>query len=131
MGKRPPAPAPFSRREREIMDVVYRLGGATAAQVAAALPDPPSYSAVRAMLSILVGKGHLRHQTQANRYLYLPTVSREKARLQALDSLVRNFFGGSAREAAVALIDQSGRSLSPEDLDEIRRRLEEAIAQGR
>ena len=113
------------------MEVVYRLGGATAAQVAEALPDPPSYSAVRAMLSILVGKGHLRHETRANRYLYVPTVSREKARTRALDSLVRTFFGGSAREAAVALIDQSGRSPSPEDLAEIRRRLDETKKSGR
>jgi BlaI family transcriptional regulator, penicillinase repressor len=130
MGKRP-VRSSFSRREREIMEVIYRLGGATAAQVAEAMPAPPSYSAVRAMLSILVSKGHLRHETRANRYLYLPTVSHEKARLNALNSLVRTFFGGSAREAAVALIDQSGRALSAEDLEEIRRRIEEAIAEGR
>ena len=113
------------------MEVIYRLGGATAAQVAGGLSDPPSYSAVRAMLSILVAKGHLRHETRANRYLYLPMVTPAKARRHALADLVRTFFGGSAREAAVALIDQSGRSLSTEDLEEIRRRIEEAIAEGR
>jgi predicted transcriptional regulator len=123
--------ASFSRREREIMEVIYRLGGATAAEVAGGLAAPPSYSAVRAMLSILVAKGHLRHETRANRYLYLPTVPPAKARRHALADLVRTFFGGSAREAAVALIHQSGRSLSTEDLEEIRRRIEEAIAEGR
>src|SRR5688500_12782215 len=127
MGKRPA----FSRREREIMQVIYRLGGATAAQVAAALPSPPSYSAVRAMLSILVGKGHLRHETRDNRYLYLPTVPPERARRTALAEMVRTFFGGSAREAAVALIDGSGKQLSAEDLQEIRRRIEEAMEEGR
>src|SRR2546423_14829089 len=83
---------PLSRREREIMELVYRLGSATAAQVAAGLPDPPSYSAVRSMLSILESKGHLRHETRDHRYLYLPSVPRQRARRRALHDVVRTFF---------------------------------------
>ena len=113
------------------MQVIYRLGGASAAEVAAALPSPPSYSAVRAMLSILVGKGHLRHETRDNRYRYLPTVPPERARKSALRDLVQTFFSGSARAAAVALIDGTGQQLSAEDLREIRRRIDEAIDEGR
>jgi predicted transcriptional regulator len=122
---------PLSRREREIMEVVYRLAGATAAQIAAELPDPPSYSAVRAMLSILVDKGHLRHEERANRYLYLPTVPAGEARRRALRDVVRTFFQGSSKRAVVALIDQAGRELSPEDLRELRAMVDEAIKQGR
>jgi predicted transcriptional regulator len=122
---------PLSRREREIMEVVYRLGGATAAQVAEHLPDPPSYSAVRAMLSILEDKGHLRHEEPDNRYLYLPTVSADKARKRAIRDLVRTFFQGSPKQAVVALIDDAGRELSEKDLRELRTLVDEAIKQGR
>ncbi len=127
----PRATPPLSRREREIMEVVYRLGGATAAQVAEHLPDPPSYSAVRAMLSILEDKGHLRHEERANRYLYLPTVSAATARKRALRDLVRTFFQGSSKQAVVALIDEAGRELSEKDLRELRGLMDEAIKQGR
>jgi predicted transcriptional regulator len=113
------------------MEVVYRLGGATAAQVAEHLPDPPSYSAVRAMLSILEDKGHLRHEDQGNRYLYLPTVSADKARKRAIRDLVRTFFQGSPKQAVVALIDDAGRELSEKDLRELRTLVDEAIKQGR
>lgn len=125
--KRPP----LSRREREIMEVIYRLGGATAAEVAQHMPDPPSYSAVRAMLSILEDKGHVRHETRANRYVYLPTVAREKARRSALHEVVRTFFQGSPKQAVVALLDETGRDMSADDLAEIRRLIDEAIKQGR
>jgi predicted transcriptional regulator len=97
---------PLSRRERQIMDIVYARGQATAAEVAAALPDPPSYSAVRALLRILEQKGHLRHQEDGPRYVFLPTVSRERARRSALRNLVKTFFDGSTAQAAAALIDQ-------------------------
>lgn len=113
------------------MEVVYRLGGATAAQVAEHLPDPPSYSAVRAMLSILEDKGHLRHEERDNRYLYLPTVSADKARKRAIRDLVRTFFQGSPKQAVVALIDDAGRELSEKDLRELRTLVDEAIKQGR
>src|SRR4051812_46251974 len=99
---------PLSRREREIMDVVYRLGAPSAAEIAANLPDPPSYSAVRATIAVLEGKGHLRHQDRGARYEYLPTVSAATARRKALRELVTNFFGGSTRRAVVALLDETG-----------------------
>ncbi len=101
------------------MEVIYRLGSATAAEVAEHLVDPPGYSAVRTMLSILESKGHLRHELRGNRYVYLPVVSRSKARRQALHELVRTFFEGSPKDAVVTLIEEKGRQLSPEDLAEI------------
>ena len=112
------------------MEVVYRLEGATAAQIAQNLPDPPSYSAVRAMLTILEDKGHLRHQTRAGRYLYLPTVPAEKARRRALRDIVSTFFQGSSKQAVVALLDQAGGEMSGEDLQELRRLVDRAIDEG-
>src|SRR5918997_3668745 len=97
----------LSRRERQIMDIIYARGQATAAEVTAALADAPSYSAVRALLRILEEKGHLRHHQQGPRYVFLPTVSRDRARRSALRSLVRTFFDGSPAQAAAALIDQA------------------------
>jgi len=98
------APESLSRRERQIMDVLYARGSATAAEVREALPDPPSYSAVRALLRILEEKGHVRHNQDGPRYVYLPQVSRERARKSALKRLVSTFFEGSAAQAAAALI---------------------------
>jgi BlaI family transcriptional regulator, penicillinase repressor len=106
------------------MDVVYRLGSATAAEVAAALPDPPGYSTVRTMLSILESKGHLRHETRANRYVYVPVVPAGTARRRALRELVSTFFGGSPKDAVVTLIEESGRQLSEKDMAEIRALIE-------
>ena len=122
---------PLSRREREIMDVVYRLGAPTAAQIAASLPDPPSYSAVRATIAVLSGKGHLRHEVRGRRYVYLPTLSPAAARRRALREIVSTFFQGSSKQAVVALLDETASDLSEEDLEEIRRRIEEARQQGR
>ncbi len=104
----------LSRRERQIMDVLYAKGAATAAEVQAALPDPPSYSSVRALLRILEDKGHARHERQGPRYVYLPQVPRERARQSALKRVVATFFEGSAAQAAAALIDSE--RLSREDL---------------
>ncbi|MEO7146116.1 MAG: BlaI/MecI/CopY family transcriptional regulator, partial [Bryobacteraceae bacterium] len=87
--------AALSRRERQMMDVIYRRGRATAAEVQAALPDPPSYSAVRAKLRVLEEKGHVRHQEKALKYVYVPTVAREKAKLSALRHLLETFFDHS------------------------------------
>jgi len=122
---------PLSRREREIMEVIYRFGRATAAEVAREMPDPPSYSAVRAMLSILESKGHLRHETQANRYVYLPSVPAAKAQKRALRDTVRTFFQDSPKQAVVALLDDNGNPLSAADLKEIRILIDRAIKQGR
>lgn len=119
-------PDQLSRRERQIMDVVYRLGRASTAEVLAGLPDPPSYSAVRALLRILEQKGHLVHEQEGPRYLYRPTVPREAARSDALRRLVETFFGGSAEGAMAALL-----RLEP-DLDETTlKRLERMIKKAR
>ena len=111
------------------MDVIYARGQATAAEVTAALPDPPSYSAVRALLRILESKGHLRHQQDGIRYLYLPTVPRDRARRSAMRNLVRTFFDGSAAQAAAALIDQA--KLSDEEFDRLATLIEKARREGR
>jgi len=120
---------PLSRRERQIMDIIYARGQATAAEVTATLPDPPSYSAVRALLRILEQKGHLRHQQDGPRYVFLPTVSRERARRSALRNLVRTFFDGSSAQAAAALIDQA--QLSDEEFDRLAAAIEKARKEGR
>lgn len=119
----------LSRRERQIMDVIYARGQATAAEVAAALPDPPSYSAVRALLRILEQKGHLRHQEAGPRYVFLPTVSRDRARKSALRNLVRTFFDGSPAEAAAALIDQA--ELNDADMARLAELIDKARKEGR
>jgi len=98
------SPDTLSRRERQIMDVLYARGSATAAEVQEALPDPPSYSAVRALLRILEAKGHIRHSQEGPRYIYVPQVPRDRARRSALKRLVSTFFEGSAAQAAAALI---------------------------
>lgn len=120
---------PLSRRERQIMDIIYARGQATAAEVTAALADPPSYSAVRALLRILEQKGHLRHQEDGPRYVYLPTVSRDRARRSALRSLVKTFFDGSTAQAAATLLDQS--ALSHEDYDRLAALIEKARKENR
>src|SRR5687767_15953067 len=94
----------LSRRERQIVDILYTQGRATAAEVQSALPDPPSYSAVRAMLRLLEEKGHIRHEQDGPRYVFLPTVNRDKARKSAMRHLVRTFFDGSTEDAVAALL---------------------------
>ena len=122
-----PEPHELSRRERQIMDVLYELGRATSAEVRERLPDPPSYSAVRAMLRILEDKGHLRHEQDGPRYVFFPAVPRETARESALRRVVRTFFDGSAEGAMTALLN-----LGVEDLDEeALRRLADLIAEAR
>jgi predicted transcriptional regulator len=122
-------PSDLSRRERQIMDIIYARGQATAAEVTAALADPPSYSAVRALLRILEQKGHLRHQQDGPRYVFLPTVSRDRARRSALRNLVRTFFDGSSAQAAAALIDQS--QLSDEEFNRLAEAIDKARKEGR
>ena len=120
----------LSRRERQIMDIVYRRGEATAAQILAELSDPPSYSAIRALLRILVDKEHLQHREDGPRYVYSPTVSRQKARSKALSKLVDTFFDGSALKAASALLGSSQRKLTKEELDELTAQIESARKRG-
>lgn len=120
---------PLSRRERQIMDVLYARASATASEVREALPDPPSYSAVRALLRILVEKGHARHEQDGARYVYYPVVSRDRARRSALRRLVSTFFEGSAAQAAAALI--GSESLSRDDLERLSSLIEKARREGR
>jgi predicted transcriptional regulator len=121
----------LSRRERQIMDVIYRRGQATVAEVLDGLPDPPGYSAVRAILRILEDKGHLRHESRGPRYVFLPTVPREKARKSALKQLVQTFFDGSTSQAVAALLDLSASKLSDEELDRLSRMITQAKKEGR
>ena len=122
----------LSRRERQIMEIVYRLGEATAQQVLEQMDDPPSYSALRALLRILVDKQHLQHRADGPRYVYWPTVSRTKARAAALAGVVDNFFEGSAVRAAAALLGSThGRKLTKDELDEISALIDTARRQGR
>ena len=114
----------LSRRETQIMDVVFQLGEATAAEILEHLPDPPSYSAVRALLTILEDKGHLTHRRSGTHYVYTATLANEKARQSALDHLLKTFFSGSAPQVVAALL--STNDLSPEDLEELARLIEEA-----
>lgn len=123
---KPPLHAQLSRRERQIMDVMYRLGRATVAEVLERLPDPPGYSAVRAMLRILEEKGHLRHEQDGPRYVYLPTVPRDSARESALKHVVRTFFNNSTESAVAALLDLRGDDLSDAELDRLSRLIEQA-----
>lgn len=121
----------LSRRERQVMDVVYRLGQATASEILDGLAEPPSYSAVRAHLRVLEEKGHLRHEQDGARYVYKPTISRAKARRSALQALVSTFFDGSPEAAMAALLDASRDQLTNEDLDRLAAQVEQARREGR
>lgn len=120
----------LSRRERQIIDILYAQGRATAAEVQAHLPDPPSYSAVRAMLRILEEKGHVRHEQDGPRYVYLPTVARESAKRSAMQHMLQTFFNGSAEQAISALLDDSSSKLSDAELDRLARMIEHARRSG-
>src|SRR3954471_3781936 len=122
--------AQLSRRERQIMDVIYRRGRATAAEVLAELPDPPSYSAVRAMLRLLEEKGHVRHEQDGPRYVYVPIVNRDKARRSALRHLVRTFFDGSTEDAVAALLENDGE-LGDKELARLSSLIDSAKKEGR
>src|SRR3954470_11910482 len=114
---RNPALNQLSRRERQIIDLIYRMGKACVSDVLDRLPDPPSYSAVRALMRILEEKGHLKHEQDGPRYLYLPTVPRAAAQGAALSHLVRTFFGGSTEAAVAALLELPEGGMSEDELD--------------
>lgn len=116
----------LSRRERQIMDILYQRGRASAAEIHEALPDPPTYSAVRAKLRVLEEKGHVRHEAEALHYVYLPIVARDTARRSALRHMVSTFFGGSVEQTVAALLDLSDASLAKADLDRISQLIEDA-----
>jgi len=111
--------AQLGRRERQIMDVVIRLGRASVSEVLAELPDPPSYSAVRGMLRLLMEKGHLRYEQDGPRYVYSPAMDVEAVRRTALSDVVDTFFEGSMEAAVSALLGNEGRALSPDELDRL------------
>lgn len=120
----------LSRRERQIMDILYNRGRATAAEIHENLPERPSYSAVRAKLRVLEEKGHVRHEEEALRYVYVPTLGRDRAKRFALSHLVETFFEGSTESAVAALLDLSTAKLSPKELDRLAAIIEQAKAKG-
>ncbi len=121
----------LSRRERQIMDVLYRLGRATAAEILENIPDPPGYSAVRAMLRVLEEKRHIRHEEKDLRYVFMPVVTRDKARRSAVRHMLDTFFEGSPEQAVATLLDVSGRNLSQEEFDRLAALIEKAREEGR
>ena len=120
----------LSRRERQIMDVLFQRGRATAAEVLEALPDAPSYSAVRALLRILEEKGHVRHHQDGPRYVYLPTVARDNAKRSAMRHMLQTFFDGSAEQAISALLDDGATRFSSAELDRLARMIDTARKSG-
>jgi len=129
VSRRPVTP-PLSRRERQIMDILYRHGKATAAEVQAGLPDAPGYSAVRALLRILEEKGHVRHAADGPRYVYSPVVTRERAKRSALEHVLNTFFDGSAAQVVAALVELAPPDLDDAELARLRRLIEDARTKG-
>jgi predicted transcriptional regulator len=121
----------LSRRERQIMDVLYRKGSATAAEVLDSIPSPPSYSAVRALLRVLEDKGYVRHEERGAKYVFLPTTSPDKAKRSAIRHLVQTFFHGSPEEAVAALLDAGSSKLSDEELDRLQELIDKARKGGK
>jgi predicted transcriptional regulator len=109
----------LTRRERQIMDVLYRLGRATVGEVLKEIPGEPNYSTVRAQLGVLEGKGHVRHEEVGLRYVYTPSVPRRAVRQSALQHIVDTFFEGSTHKVVAALLGDSASAVSDEDLDRI------------
>ena len=130
-GTKKTAAAGLNRRERQIMDIIYHKGKATVAEVMSGLPDPPGYSAVRALLRILENKGCLKHSTQGPRYVYSPVQARDKARRGALKHVMDTFFNNSAEQVMTALLDLSKTDLSEEELDRLSVLIEKARQEGR
>ena len=121
----------LSRRGRQIMDILYRNGKASANDVRDAMDDAPSYSAVRAMLRVLEEKGHVRHQAEGLKYVYVPTVARDKAKRSAVKHVLETFFNGSPEQAVAALLDVASTRLTREELDRMAQLIEQAKKEGR
>ena len=121
----------LSRRERQIMDLLFRRGRANVAEVLEGIADPPSYSAVRAMLRTLEQKGHITHEEDGRAYVYTPVVKRDVARKSALSHMLRTFFGGSTEQAVAALLDLKGGKMSADELDRVAQMVEQAKRDGR
>jgi BlaI family penicillinase repressor len=116
----------LSRRERQIMDILFTVGRATGPEIQVRLADQPSYSGVRTILRVLERKGHIRHIEEGLRYVYMPVMTREKAKKSAIDRLVATFFDGSVKAAAAAFVDPATSTLSKEDLKDLERLIREA-----
>ena len=116
--------AGLSRRERQIMDILYQRGKVPAAAVREAMPDAPSYSAVRAMLRVLEEKGHVKHQAEGLKYVYVPVVTRDKAKRSAVKHLLDTFFADSPAQIVAALLDVSATPLTREELDRMSEMIE-------
>jgi BlaI family transcriptional regulator, penicillinase repressor len=123
--------ASLSRRERQIMEILYQRGSASAAEVREAMPDAPSYSAVRAMLRVLEEKGHVKHQAEGLKYVYVPVVNRDKAKRSALKNLLDTFFSDSPEQVVAALLDVSAKRLTREELDRMAEMIERAKREGK
>ena len=121
----------LSRRERQIMEILYQRGKGSAAEVRGAMEDAPSYSAVRAMLRVLEEKGHVRHQEEGLKYVYAPVVAREKAKRSAVKHLLETFFGGSPEQAVAALLDVSATRLTEDELNRMAEMIERAKREGK
>jgi predicted transcriptional regulator len=126
-----PSPATLTRREREIMDILYRRARATAAEVLEDMANPPSYSAVRALLRILEDEGHIKHVQEGPRYVYLPAVARNDARKSALSHVVTTFFDGSVEQVVATLVESSRSKLSRDELERLAQLIEKAKKEGR
>jgi BlaI family penicillinase repressor len=118
--------AGLSRRERQIMDILYRTGKASASEVREAMADAPGYSAVRAMLRVLEEKGHVKHQAEGLKYVYLPTMAQDKAKRSAVKHVLDTFFSGSAEQIVAALLDVSATRLTRDELDRMSELIEKA-----
>jgi BlaI family transcriptional regulator, penicillinase repressor len=121
----------LSRRERQIMEALYRLGKASAADIRGALPNPPSYTAVRTHLTILQDKGHVRHRSEGPRYIYEPVVPREEMAKTAVEGVLLTFFGNSVERFVATLLDRKESQISPEQLDRLAQVIERARKEGR
>ena len=120
----------LSRRERQIMDILYRTGKASASEVREAMADAPGYSAVRAMLRVLEEKGHVKHQAEGLKYVYVPTVAQDKAKRSAVKHVLDTFFSGSAEQIVAALLDVSATRLTRDELDRMSELIEKAKREG-
>lgn len=117
---------PLSRRERQVMNIIYSRGQATAAEIHEALPDPPTFSATRAVIRTLEEKGHIVHQEQGLRYIYLPVVPADKARRSALSHLVTTFFQGSPSRLMATLLESSAAKVTEEELNQLEQMIRRA-----
>jgi len=125
------SPGGLSRRERQIMDILYQRGKSSASEVLEAMADPPGYSAVRAMLRVLEEKGHVKHQAEGLKYVYVPTVARDKAKRSAVKHLLDTFFKDAPEQVVAALLDVSSTRLTRAELDRMAEMIEKARREGK